>query len=83
MTPERGAELVEAFLAERFPGALSGGADEYFADTGVLTSLESVTLIAEFEDRFALQVPDADVTEENFGSRSGLARYLTARRDRS
>lgn len=50
--------------------------DEDLLNAGILDSLGILQLVAFIEERFGIQVPDEDVTFENFMSINALAGYL-------
>ena len=43
---------------------------------GVIDSLGFVELVEEVQTRFGIEVADHEITEENFGSIAGIARFL-------
>ena len=53
--------------------------DYALLDSGLLTSLMTLELIAFLQDRFGAEIADDDVTEENFGSVSAIADLVGAR----
>lgn len=49
------------------PGTVFAGRDG-FIDSGVLTSLDIVTLVADIDDAFDLDISVTDIVPENFNS---------------
>jgi acyl carrier protein len=43
---------------------------------GVIDSLGFVELVEEVQSRFGIEVSDHEITEENFGSIDGIARFV-------
>jgi acyl carrier protein len=43
---------------------------------GVIDSLGFVELVEEVQSRFGIDVSDQEITEENFGSITGIARFV-------
>jgi acyl carrier protein len=54
--------------------------DDRLLETGVMDSLGFIELVEEVQSRYGVRVPAADITEENFGSVSAIARYVEGRR---
>lgn len=63
-------------FAEHYPKVLETGEEEYFADTGALSSFELLTLVLKLEQTFGLRVEDEEMIEENIGSRALLYRFI-------
>lgn len=70
------SKRLDAFFAEKFPKVMEHGPDEYFADTGALSSLQTVRLALDLEEEFGVRVADEDMVEENLGSRDNILKYL-------
>lgn len=49
-------------------------------ELGIIDSLGFVELVDEVQSRYGVQVTDADITEENFGSIAAMAAYVMRRR---
>lgn len=45
-------------------------------DAGMLTSVDSLDLLAAIEETFSIEVPDEELTIENFGTIEALARMV-------
>lgn len=54
--------------------------DQDLLEAGIVDSLGFVELVEEVESRFAVSVQDLEITEENFGSIDGIARYVEGKR---
>ena len=70
---------IRAFVEENFlylhPGVeLSDDAD--LLGTGVVDSLAFVEIVEEVQSRYGLEVSDAEITEEHFGSIGAIARFV-------
>ena len=68
-----------AFVEENFlylkPDVELSAEDNLLA-LGVVDSLGFVELVEEVQARYGVQVPDVEVTEENFGSIDAIAAYV-------
>ena len=53
--------------------------DDNLLELGVIDSTGVVELVGEVEERYGISVADADITEEHFGSVSGLCGYVESR----
>ena len=80
MTPTE--ERVRRFIFENFlymrPDYQLGN-DEPLLGNGVIDSLGVMELITFVEESFGVQVADADVTEDNFGSVAAIASYVKSK----
>ena len=54
--------------------------DDQFLALGVIDSTGVVELVGEVEERYGIAVEDVEITEDNFGSLSGLVRYVEGKR---
>jgi acyl carrier protein len=72
------AYVQESFLYMR-PG-FAVGDDESLFDKGVIDSMGIVELIGFLESEFSVAVRDDDVSEQNLGSLTSIARYVMVRR---
>jgi acyl carrier protein len=70
--------ISEAFLA--FSPALELRDDDKLVELGVLDSIAFVELVEEIQGRYGVDVRDTEITEENFGSVSAIASYVTSKR---
>lgn len=70
---------IDRLLAREFPSLASLSDDAYFVDEGALDSFEFIRLMSEIERSFEIKIRDDDVSEENFGSKQGIRRFLAAR----
>jgi acyl carrier protein len=74
---------VRTFIEEGFlhlhPG-LELRDDDDLLELGVLDSFGFVELVEEIQTRYAIDVQDIEITEENFGSVAAVARFVETRR---
>ena len=70
--------ITDNFLYLR-PG-LELNDEDSLLEAGVIDSLGFVELVEEVQSRFSIPVKDVDITEENFGSITSIARYVQERR---
>jgi acyl carrier protein len=54
--------------------------EESLLDLGVIDSTGVVELVMEVETRFGIEVRDAEITEEHFGSIAALAAFVDRKR---
>ena len=52
-------------------------------DDGLLESFDVITLIAEIEDRFGVEIPAEEIVPENFNSAEGIWNLLEQIREES
>jgi acyl carrier protein len=57
--------------------------DDRFFDDHVIDSLQLMELVDAFQRRFGIEVSGKDLSPENFGSITGMAQFLTSRRETS
>jgi acyl carrier protein len=80
---ESGIKLrVRAFVQENFLYAMPDfelGDDERLLERGVVDSMGVAEMIAFVESEFGVFTSDEEVSEENFGSLSAIARFVAAR----
>jgi acyl carrier protein len=69
------AYIVENFLYTRRDFAFSD--DDSLLRKGVFDSLGVMEVIGFMEQTWGIQVPSDDITEANFGTIAGIARYVT------
>jgi acyl carrier protein len=76
-------DRVREFIRENFlymrPNFQLENADPLLGN-GVIDSLGVMELITFLEEQFAIQVADAEVTEDNLGSINAIARYVQTKR---
>lgn len=53
--------------------------EDQLLELGIIDSLGFVELVDEVQHRYGVDVEDVEITEENFGSISGLLRYLDSK----
>ena len=77
-----GVEYVRQALAAVVGADVVAGIpdDVQFLDRGLIDSLQIVEIIGYLEDDRGVEVAGEDLTPENFGSISGMARFLVAKR---
>jgi acyl carrier protein len=74
---------VAAYISENFLYASPDrelGADDRLLDDGIVDSMGAVELVSFLEERFAIAVPDDEITEDNFGSVADIARFVAEKR---
>lgn len=55
--------------------------DEYpLIENGIVTSLQTLELVAFLEDRFGITIEDEELTEENFGSIRAILALVQSKR---
>ncbi|MCD8197605.1 MAG: acyl carrier protein [Lachnospiraceae bacterium] len=67
-------ELLE-LLAELKP-EIDFGTEKELIDDGTLSSFDVITLIAELEERYAVEIPAEEIVPENFNSAEGIWKLL-------
>lgn len=79
MTPQEVLGQVRDFVTEhylyRHPDVTLTD-DLNLLESGIIDSLGVIELVGEVETLFGVPVQDVDVTEENFGSVRGVARFV-------
>ena len=74
---------IRAFIEDEFlylkPDLELADGDQLLA-LGVLAALGVVELVEEVQSRYDLQVPDTEITVENFGSIDAIAAYVDRKR---
>ena len=74
---------IRAFIEENFlymRPDLELQDDDDLLGLGVIDSLGFVELVEEVQERYGIQVQDAEITEDNFGSVSALVAFIDRRR---
>ena len=82
MTEAGVREKVRAFLVENFlymRPTFAFTDDDPLLRKGVVDSLGVMEVIGFVEQAFGVTVPQDDITEENFGTVSGIASYVVRR----
>ncbi len=64
---------IRGWIQDNVTGGREVSDDELLIDNGVLTSLQTVELVAFLEERFGIVVEDEEFDEENFGSVEAIA----------
>ena len=64
---------IRGWIQDNVTGGREVSDDEALIDNGVLTSLQTVELVAFLEERFGIIVEDEEFDEENFGSVEAIA----------
>jgi acyl carrier protein len=59
------------------------GPDDSLLGHGVIDSMGVIELVDYLRAEFDVDVRDEDITEENFGTLAGIARYVLARKNRN
>jgi acyl carrier protein len=76
-------ERTRDYVAEHFlymrPDAVIEPSDSLL-ERGIIDSMGVVELLAFVEDTFAVAVADEEITEANFGSLDGIARFVMRKR---
>ncbi|MDX6619423.1 MAG: hypothetical protein QOK36_1809 [Gaiellales bacterium] len=54
--------------------------EDRFLELGVIDATGVVELVGEIEERYGIIVEDDEITEDNFGSLSGLVRFVASKR---
>lgn len=71
--------VAENFLYMRKDFELSD--DDSLLDRGIIDSMGVIELVSFLEQEFGIQVGDTDITEENLGSLTAIARYVGSKRE--
>ena len=80
-TPETIERSVREFLDENFPlgDGLTLSRGDSLQDAGVIDSIGVLELIGFLEQRYGLQISDAEVLPENLDSIDGVTQFVTAK----
>lgn len=70
--------VIENFMYMRKEQSLSD--DESLLRKGVITSLGMMELVGWVEDTFGITVDPEEITEQNFDTLTGIARFVEAKR---
>lgn len=87
MADETASVLSEDFIKQQivefigtnflYDGAmLDLGDDDSLVENGIVDQTGIIELVLFVEDTYALEIPEADLTPENFDTISGIARYV-------
>ena len=76
------AELINAFIKQRFPLASSKELTQELSllESGIVDSLGVLDLVGFIEEQFGIEAQDDDLVPENFDSIDALTRFVTERR---
>jgi acyl carrier protein len=77
------ARELHAFIAETFLDVrpdLELQDDDRFLELGVIDSLALIELVEQIRARYAIEVEDVEITEENFGSVAALVAFVEGKR---
>jgi acyl carrier protein len=58
------------------------GEDDQLVESGIIDSLGVMTLLSFLEEKFTIQIPDHDLTPENFASLSSITALVESQRGR-
>jgi len=67
---------LTSILKAHFPKTLDFDENEYFTDTGALTSFDLTSLILHIEQVFTVSIHDGHFSEENLGSIKRITNHL-------
>jgi acyl carrier protein len=81
LAPEAVEETIEGYLTETFLLGMSTEIDRErsLVDAGIVDSTGIVELVSFLEERFAIAIPDEDLTPGNFETVSRIAAYVRRR----
>lgn len=83
MTDDAGIrQAMRSYITENFlymRPDLQFGDDDSLLAKGVIDSLGVMELVGFVEEQFAVKAEEADVTEANFGTVGGIARFVEAK----
>jgi acyl carrier protein len=79
LSTENAAAEIQGWLRENVTGGREVSPDEPLIENGVLTSLQTVELVAFLEERFGIMVEDDEFDEENFGSVEAIATLVASK----
>jgi acyl carrier protein len=71
-------ELLASVAGEETVASL--GDDDLFFEDRVIDSLHLMSIVDQFERRFGIKVSGSDLSPDNFGSISAMARFLSSKR---
>lgn len=73
--------VLEAHIREKMMNGASDelGTDQDLLAAGIIDSLGILQLVTFIEDKFSIEVPDEDVTIENFHSIKSMSDYIAAK----
>ena len=70
---------IRGWLQDNVTGGRDVSNDELLIENGVMTSLQTVELVAYLEDTFGIIVEDEEFDEENFGSVEAIAKLVESK----
>jgi len=75
------ATVLNEYIQERWMGGRGNDLEESqdLLAAGIIDSLGILQLVTFIEEKFGIQVPDEDVTIENFHSLKSMTAYLASR----
>jgi acyl carrier protein len=73
------AKKVDAVLCTKYEKLKALSWDDYFVDHNALDSLDVIEMVVVIEEAMGIEIPDADATEENLGSKRAIHEYLLRR----
>jgi acyl carrier protein len=79
LSTENAAAEIQGWLRENVTGGREVSPDEPLIENGVLTSLQTVELVAFLEEKFGIMVEDDEFDEENFGSVEAIATLVASK----
>ena len=79
ISTENAAAEIQGWLRENVTGGRDVSPDEPLIENGVMTSLQTVELVAYLEDTFGIIVEDEEFDEENFGSVEAIAKLVESK----
>ncbi len=73
-------ERLQRYLGEQLELAIAPvRPDEPLIENGHIDSMDVVRIAAHLEDLLGVEIPDQDVSDENFGSLERIVAYATGR----
>jgi acyl carrier protein len=86
MTTGEVATRVRGYITENFlymrPG-FTVGDDDSLLGNGIIDSMGVIEVITFIQQEFSITIDDDDITEDNLGTLSAIARYVVAKREKS
>ena len=70
---------IRGWLQENVTGGRDVSNEEPLIENGVMTSLQTVELVAYLEDTFGIIVEDEEFDEKNFGSVEAIAKLVESK----
>ena len=66
----------ENLVNETLPHLANVEADQNFVEAGLVDSIEYLDLVMIVEDHFQIDLEDADITDDNFGSKGQILAFI-------